>query len=252
MKTKLIYSILFFWMMISCSKDGNNDIGNLSENGTGGSTARFVLVDNFLYVIDNTKLRTYNVSDDANPILVNTDDVGFGIETLYPFEDYLLIGSTTGMFIYEIQGNGVPSYISEYQHIETCDPVVASGDYAYVTLRSTRSCGGNFSENNQLQVINIQNPQSPNLVYQTWVDNPKGLAVDDNFLFVCVAEEGIFIYDITDGAYPVYYGAIDGFTANDVIAQNNRLLVVCPDGLRQFEYSNINNISTISYFAVNL
>lgn len=247
---KISLILLVFVVFISCSKD-NSDVGETNANGTGGSLARFVLVDNFLYVVDNSSLATYDVSNETSPVLKNTQEMGFGIETLYPFEGYLLIGSTTGMFIYETDVNGIPFQLSNYEHIETCDPVVASGDYAYVTLRSNRTCGGNLAENNRLEIINIQNPTSPNMVNSIPMNNPKGLAVDNNLLFICIDNTGVDVYDISQPTQPVLVANIPGFTANDVIARNNHLLVVCPDGLRQFDYTDVNNITNLSYFAIN-
>ncbi|MCB0538646.1 MAG: hypothetical protein KDE33_14085 [Bacteroidetes bacterium] len=247
---KLSFILLVFVVLFSCSKD-NSDIYTENPNGTGGSMARFVLVDNYLYVVDNSSLATYDVSNEASPVLKNKQDVGFGIETLYPFEGYLLIGSTTGMFIYETDVNGVPMQLSNYEHIETCDPVVAQGDYAYVTLRSNRVCGGNISQNNRLEIINIQNPTSPYMVNTIPMNNPKGLAVDNDLLFICVDNTGIDVYDISQPTQPSLVANIPGFTANDVIAKNNHLLVVCTDGLRQFNYNDVNNITNLSYFAVN-
>lgn len=250
MKKQVIFLSLLLFVLYSCSKDNSNNAE--SNNGTGGSMARFVLVDNYLYVIDNSKLTTFNVSNEENPTIVQTQDIGFGIETLFPFENYLLIGSTTGMFIYEISTDGTPVYISNYEHVETCDPVVAQGDYAFVTLSSTRTCGGNISTNNRLEVYDIQNVQTPMLINEMPLNAPTGLAVDGDFLFVCTANEGIVVLNVSNPNNITTINTIEGFTAKDVIAKNNHLLVVCPDGLRQFNYSDIQNITELSYLQVNL
>lgn len=250
---KFSYIIFFIAALffVSCSKDASETSGN--ENGQGGSLARFVLVDNSLYVIDKSTLSTYDVSNNASPVLVNKQEVNFGIETLYPFGDYLLIGSTTGMYIYSIESNGVPSFVSSYEHFESCDPVVAQGDYAYVTLRSTRRCGAISSYDNRLEVINISNVESPFLENQISLDEPKGLAVDGNYLFVCTSNTGIAVFDVSVPYSPNPIDQIEGFEANDVIAvDNNRLVVVCADGLRQFDYSDINNIQEISFIDVQI
>ncbi|MCD8528821.1 MAG: hypothetical protein LRY27_02340 [Chitinophagales bacterium] len=240
------YYIVGFVLFFSCGKDSSE---STNDNGTGGSMARFVLVDNFLYIVDYTKLSTYDVSNPGSPVFVNKQDVGFGIETLYPFEEYLLIGSTTGMYIYDIGSNGVPQIISNYEHFESCDPVVAQGNYAYVTLRSTRSCGS-FGEYNRLEVIDISNVNSPNQVYVYDMAEPKGLAVEGNYLFVCSADLGVIVFDITDPSQPAPFDTLAGFTANDVIAKDNTLMVVCDDGLRQFDYTDINNITDLSFYSV--
>lgn len=239
-----VFSLLF---LFSCSKDDSSP----SENGTGGSLARFVLVDEFLYVIDANSLATYNVSNEAQPEFVSSQTVGFGIETLYPYEEYLLIGSTSGMYIYERGADGVPIFLSNFEHFEACDPVVTDGDFAYVTLRNTSRCGNFVWGVNRMEVVNIQNPRQPFLVRTIDMPEPKGLALYNELLFVCVGAEGIFVFDKSDAANPVLINTIPGFIANDVIARNNSLLVVCPDGLRQFDFSEIDSIFQISYYPVN-
>lgn len=246
MKKLLVY-ILGLVLVFSCSKDAGE---STTDNGTGGSMARFVLVGDYLYVVDYANLSTYNVSNPGTPVFVNKQNVGFGIETLFPFEGYLLVGSTTGMYIYNIGANGIPTQQSTYEHFESCDPVVAQGDYAYVTLRSTRSCGA-LGTVNLLEVIDISNVNNPYKVNEFWMEEPKGLAVDGNFLFVCSGDLGVILFDISQGgSNPIPFDTLNGFTANDVIAQNNHLLVVCNDGLRQFDYSDVTNITDLSFYSV--
>jgi len=240
----LAVSLLF---LFSCAKDDSAP----NQNGTGGSLARFVLVGEFLYVIDANSLATYNVSNPAQPVLVQSQVVNFGIETLYPYEEYLLIGSTQGMYIYERGADGVPVFISNFEHFEACDPVVTDGNFAYVTLRNTNTCGNFLWGVNRMEVVNIQNPRQPYLVRTIDMPEPKGLALDENLLFVCAGNTGILVFDKTDAANPIQINTIPGFIANDVIARNNVLLAVCPDGLRQFDYSNIDSILQISYYPVN-
>jgi hypothetical protein len=245
---KLVLVLMAASLLHACSKEG--DLA--SDNGQGGSMARFVVVGDFMYVVDNLKLSVYNVAIPSQPSLVHAQNVNFGIETLYPYANYLLIGSTTGMYIYEVGSNGIPVFISEFVHVESCDPVVTDGEYAYVTLRSSSICG-NFliGGANRMEVLNISNPRFPYLVNAINLPEPKGLALDDSLLFVCVANQGIAVFNKSNPSNPVQFNSIAGFTANDVIARNNHLLAVCPDGLRQFDYNDPMNISLISYFPVN-
>ena len=90
-------SVLFF---ASCSKESVTN--NPNNSGEGGSMARFVIVDNYLYSVDNTTLHIYNISQANQPVLAANLDIGMGIETIFSFKNYLFIGSTSGMFIYDI------------------------------------------------------------------------------------------------------------------------------------------------------
>ncbi|MEM9987362.1 MAG: hypothetical protein AAF804_19895, partial [Bacteroidota bacterium] len=128
-------------------------VGSTAEipNGIGGSMARFTLVGSHLYVVTNTDLQAYMLATLENPQQVSSQQIGWGdIETIFPMKGNLFIGSMNGMYIYSLSDPNEPNYVSEFQHVRSCDPVVVEGDFAYVTLRGGTPCGG-FS--NQLDVV---------------------------------------------------------------------------------------------------
>ena len=84
--------------------------------GEGGSLARFKVVDDYLYALNNKAIKLFRFKEDGTLQNWSTVDVRWGIETVYRLEDYLFIGSTTGMFIYDITDPGNPSFISNYNH----------------------------------------------------------------------------------------------------------------------------------------
>ena len=117
-----------------------------SSSSKGGSTARFTIADNFLYTISGSKIQVYNIEDSGNPKFFSQMDV-YGnilgnIETLFAYNKKLFVGSTSGVFIYDITDPAFPQYKSQFTHLRSCDPVVVQGDYAYVTLRNTTQCRG--------------------------------------------------------------------------------------------------------------
>ena len=80
---------IFFLCLLGCSSnDGGVSQGVDSGGviGTGGSLARFTIVQNNLYAVDNTTLTTIDVSNPTQMILEDQQDVGFGIETIFPFD----------------------------------------------------------------------------------------------------------------------------------------------------------------------
>ena len=62
-------------------------------------------------------------------------------ETLFPFHENLLVGGANGMTIVNIDNPLAPVEKGSIQHIKSCDPVVASGNTAYVTLWNGSECG---------------------------------------------------------------------------------------------------------------
>ena len=65
--------------------------------GTGGSLARFTIVQNYLYAVIMLPLLRL-ISQPLQMVLENQQNVGFGIET-FPFDNTLFIGSNTGVHL---------------------------------------------------------------------------------------------------------------------------------------------------------
>lgn len=145
---KLLYAIIIlgFTALAGCKKEAAS---NSNSIGAGGSTARMTLWGNYLYIVNNAELQTYDVTNASQAVLLNTQNVGWNIETIFPYRDKLFIGSQTGMFVYDISNPKSPKIQGQAQHWRACDPVIADDDYAYVTLRSTSNgCGGTLNQLN--------------------------------------------------------------------------------------------------------
>lgn len=219
-----------------------------STTGQGGSTARFTLINDYLYTVSVSDLYTYNIANPANPKYVNKTAISnWTIETIYPFKNKLFIGSTQGMYIYDVSTPGNPVQQGQFTHVRSCDPVIADENRAWVTLRTGSSCGGNV---NRLEVVNIENLANPSLVKQYDMTNPFGLGKEGNTLFICDGKDGIKVYDAADANNLKLIKKIDGMEPYDVIASNNIALVVAKDGLYQFDYSNVNNIRLLSKIGI--
>jgi hypothetical protein len=132
--------------------------------------------------------------------------------------------------------------------VQSCDPVIADDDHAYVTLRSGTMCNGNI---NQLEVLDIANLQQPSLVKVYPMTHPHGLSKDGNLLFICDGTDGLKIYDATTPYDLQLLKTISGLETYDVIAYNGLALVVAKDGLYQFDYADRNNIRQISKFTLS-
>jgi hypothetical protein len=204
--------------------------------GTGGSMARFTIVEPFLYALHDSYIQLVRIDDPVNPSLWSTVDVGWGIETIFPYGNYLFIGSTTGMFIYDNTDPENPTRLSAFAHVTSCDPVVVQGDYAYVTLRAGSFCGGGV---NRLDILDIADLTDPLMVESYSMQGPFGLGIDGSTLFVCDGVAGLKVYDVTD---PMNIDLLAFETSNetyDVILIPPLAIVVGPDGLDQYDYSDV-------------
>jgi hypothetical protein len=217
--------------------------------GTGGSMARFTLYDNYLYTVNNYTLKLFNISTPTAPSQENEINIGWNIETIFPYEGKLFIGSRTGMYIYSLSNPSNPKYISQFRHSSSCDPVVVEGDYAYVTLRAGNLCGDSES---QLDVIDISDIQKPTFLKSYPMVEPYGLGIDDSVLFVCDGNAGLKIYNASDPLKIsqnklAEYSNINTF---DVIPLGNVLLLIGADGLYQYDYSDLENITQLSFIPI--
>ena len=228
------------FILTGCMGDASSS-GSDSNGGVGGSMARFTIRDNYLYTVDSQTLKTIDISDPGQPRHLKGRDqkLGFDIETIFVMDTLLFIGSQSGMYIYDVTRPDFPQFLSQVSHIRSCDPVVASGNYAYVTLNSENTWCGRVS--NVLQVYDISNTHNPVLKQTvTGFISPRGLGVDGTKLFIC--DNGLKVYDITDPVYPrwmddlTYIPEADGIDTYDVIPLNGLLLVVGANGLYQFDY----------------
>lgn len=216
--------------------------------GVGGSMARFTIVNDYLYAVSNSDLYSLSIADPADPQLGAMANVGWNIETIYPFQDKLFIGSQQGMFIYSLANPATPAQLSRFTHVTSCDPVIADEEYAYVTLRSGTNCNGTAV--NQLDVLNVANIASPSLVRTVPLTNPHGLAKDGNKLFVCDGSDGLKVFDATLPAYPQLKQHIPGSETFDVIALNGTAIVVAKDGLYQYRYGSGEPLSLLSKLTI--
>lgn len=244
---KKIYLIFISLVFITaCSQDSNNTTVSDSADGTGGSLATFILKDNYLYTVDSYNLSVFNIANPSNPVKVNTLDVGFNIETLFSFNDYLFIGSQSAMFIYDITNKELPELLSKSNHFTSCDPVVANNTNAYVTLHTNTNCEGFV---NELRTYNIEDIQNPILLNTRSLNEPKGLSLyGDDYLLVC--DNTVKIFNVYDPSNSVFISEIPTKNAIDIIIKNNNAYIISETAIDQYKLdeSNVSNFSKISTF----
>ncbi|MEL7532489.1 MAG: hypothetical protein AAFN10_14320 [Bacteroidota bacterium] len=223
--------------------------GGEASTGVGGSMARFTILEDYLYTVTGQALKVFDISTLTAPAERRDVEIGWGIETIFPYGDHLLIGSQTGMFIFSTDNPESPKLEGEFGHVQSCDPVVAENDIAYVTLRGGNFCG---SFSNQLDVLDISNVRNPKLLYTYLMDGPYGLGIRNSILFICDGESGLKVYDASDIS-KIDQNQLAHFpdiNAYDVIPLHNVLLLIGKDGFYQYDYSDVSNIKLLSTIPV--
>ena len=221
--------------------------GAESTTGTGGSLARFQIVDNYLYTVGNYEMAIFNIQNLAEPVLSNTQYAGWNIETMFQAEGYLYLGSTNGMYIYNLVNPSSPEFVSDFTHWEGCDPVVVDGDYAYLTLRGGNLCGQLESV---LEVIDISDKTNPTLAARYNLENPYGLGIKNNMLYVCDGTAGLKLFERETSEDLRLVNSLKDIQAKDVIPLEKSLIMIGEKTLYQYEYIE-NNIGLISSYMLN-
>jgi len=243
----MITMLLMGIMVISaCSKNGTIDINSNGNNtGLGGSLARYTIVGRYLYTVDANNLTVFDLDAANGPQLVNKQNIGFAIETIFPFKNYLFIGSNSAMYIYSLNNPAQPQQLSETMHINGCDPVVANDSTAFLTIHGGNACQSMI---NELQIYNIKNLQQPIWIKSVAMTHPLGLALNQQYLYVCDQEKGLYVMDISNPEMPVIKNTLGGEVFLDVIADVNTqtLIAMLKDGIALYDMSNPILLSKLS------
>ncbi|MFT7218361.1 MAG: hypothetical protein ACI8R8_003461 [Paraglaciecola sp.] len=217
------------------SSGGDSDV---SSTGTGGSTARFVIQKNHLITVENSVVNVFSLDDPYAPLHIDVLKTNLDLETISPFDgDKLLIGTEQGAVIMQHEPPGTLVEASFAAHFRSCDPVIARGDYMYVTLRDGTKCTTGATGVNQLLVFDISDITQPIKRKEIDIDQPFGLGISGDNLFVCYAN-GVLKFDITNPENITQIGDYSN-ACEDVIASNNPMIFTNDEGIRLVQDSEL-------------
>ena len=229
---------VFFDSSLANGSIGTTAGGN-PQVGQGGSMARFTITKNHLYAVGESEIFALPVQASGEVGEATTTSLPWGIETIYPFKNYLFLGANDGMHILDIDNPLQPKLRSSFVHARACDPVVVDGDIAYVTLRTGEfTCPG---DRNELQVLDVSNVDNPKLLHNFSMENPHGLGYTSDQLYLCEGVHGLKIFDKSNiseiGSKLISH--IQNLHAWDVISLSDKsILVIGNDGFYQYNCTN--------------
>ena len=215
-----------------------------NKTATNGSTARFSIINKYLYTVGYSSLTTFDISNSFVPAQTSTVQVDWHVETIYPLKNRLFVGTNNGMYMYDVQSApSTPALIGQFTHVRACDPVIADDNYAYVTLNDSSACLGFV---NELQIIDIRDVSNAAEVKSYALTHPVGLSKDGDNLFVCDGKDGLKVYNAANVNSLQLIKQLNDAIDYDVIAQNGIAIVVASNGIYQYDYSDLTNIHLIS------
>ncbi len=220
---------------LSSSAPSGNTLNGGGSTGQGGSLARFTVVGNYLYTIDQQSLNVFDITTSSNPVFRKKVNLGMNIETIFPFKNKLFIASNTAMFIYNISNPETPIRESQVEHFTGCDPVVANDSVAFLTIRGGNQCG---SQINVLNIYDIKDVRYPKFITSMSMTNPFGLGLKNNILYVCDNNAGLRIIDVSNPKNPIELGILTQERFIDVIPAGDLLIGMLTDGIAYLDITD--------------
>lgn len=203
-----------------------------SQQGIG-TINRIAFSNDHVYVIGHAKLSTFE--DNGALELVNSSWHPWELETIFPHDDKLFIGTQSSMEVYDISNASSPQHISVFNHANACDPVLPVENTAYVTLRSSgTTCPG---DDNTLFALDISRIESPQVAQEIPMESPFGMSMIGDKLYVGEGENGLKIFDASEKQNLKLITWDKSIQAYDVLAHPTRtdlILVAGPEGLNQY------------------
>jgi hypothetical protein len=231
-----IYCCFFLVLAAFCSLRCTQDNG-ASQNATGqaGSLANFLIVGDFLYLLADNELKTFDIKDTKRAVALSKQRIDAVAETIFHLNGLLYIGTQTGMFVYQINSDGRPEYKGEFSHATGCDPVIANEKYAFVTVHSGVRCQQTFTLNS-LYILSMANPARPVPIAEYPMSKPLGLGLRGDLLYLCEQEFGLKVFDVSDPKNIRQLEHYKDVHALDVIVLPETLLLLSPQNIYQYSY----------------
>lgn len=217
-----------------------------SSNSSIGSVNRIAYYKDHVYVVSRSVLSTF--SDAGKFELLNSNATGWEMETVFPHQDRLFVGTRQSVDIYDLSDLANPQQVGNFWHATSCDPVYPDGDVAYVTLRTgdISNCPG---DENALVVLDINNIQTPQSIQEITMESPYGMTLIGDQLFVGEGANGLKIFDATNRKDIELAKHDESIEAYDVIAHPTRadmVLIAGPNGLGQYAVEGGTDLGLVS------
>ena len=218
-----------------------------------GTINRITKFEDHIYVVSNNNMII--LKDDENGLskeAIRLENIKEDMETIFPYQNNLFVGSKTSMSIFNISNNGHPIELYEFEHATSCDPVLPYNDVAYITLRTAdfSKCPGNI---NALLAIDISDLSKPVQIDEKQLASPYGMSVINDHLFVGNGENGLSIFDVSDPHHPILIKTNKEIIAFDIITDPSDaeyLFIAGSNGMNQYKIGDdlsLNLTSNIDY-----
>lgn len=217
-----------------------------------GTMNKITTMNSYAYVVGNAEVFVFLDNTNQMQMVNRISTQSSEIETIYPYNDYLYLGAQSSMELLNTDNPEHPCHVSTYWHQTACDPVLPSGNVAYLTLRSADNSGCS-GDDNTLEIIDMTNETEPSQLNSITMASPYGMGIDGNYLWVGQGSNGLTLLNNTDPTNPTVIKTFSN-VAYDVIPnpyQANAIYVTGDNGMElytvDYNAQTLTSVATINY-----
>jgi hypothetical protein len=217
-----------------------------NSNASIGSVNRIAYYKEHVYVISRSIINTFQ--DFGQLELLSSNYASGNMETVYPNNDKLFIGTSQSMEVFDLRNPSTPEFLSSFWHPTSCDPVLPDGDVAFVTLR-TGDVGNCPGDENALLVLDINNLRNPIQIQEIEMESPFGMSKAGSKLYVGEGANGLKIFDASDKrnlSLDTWDKSIEAYDIIHHPVRTDLLLIAGPNGISQYQIEASQDLSLIS------
>ena len=205
-----------------------SDPRNVRELPEIGITIEAVAVGDGHVYIDQTLLRTFDVSDPENPVVTSVlGHAGYTTSmALDRAAQRLVIGTTASMVVLSVVLPATPQPLSTVEDLDVVD-VLINGNLVYLL---TSGC--------ELKVFDISAPETPVELWTVPAYCGERMALGTGTLYIADGAAGIRAFHLTGQGYPDYKATFGDVTATDLAVHGAHAYVSCPEGIEVYDVSN--------------
>jgi len=162
---------------------------------TAGSAYNVDVVGNYAYIAGASPgLQIVDISDPTMPVSVGSYEIATAVKDVKVVGNYAYVAAYgNGVYILDISQPSAPTLVSNFD-TERAVGVAVDGIFVYVA-----------DSYDGLRILSIFNPANPvEIIHNTGIDIVNDVFIYGQYLLVGAAEEGVWVYDISNPAAPEF------------------------------------------------
>jgi len=249
-----IYIILTFLLFNSCKKEAEADYTPATPIKIEPGPKYMQIIHNqYMYQLwqnpasgKRRRLRVYNIQNAANPILIQDINASYSdnVKSLFIYDEHLYLRSDYSATSYSLAIPESPERVGSNGFMSSCTPILFYKTYMFASAAKNPECGYNSSS---LDLIDISNKSRPNMVKSYSFEDPRGMAIKDQLMYLCDGVKGLLILDISNPLNIQVLRTLDSIKNTfEAKIEGNTLFLNGSEAVYQYDCSDPLNLVLIS------